>query len=187
MDDPRNLWQSQEVEEMRISVEELRAKAAKFNSMIRWRNVREYVAALIIIVWVGTGLWKVTDTLERIAFALILMGAIYYIWHLWKWGSAMSLPADLGRADCVRFYQSELARQRDLVGSIWKWAIGPLLPGFALLNTYLIVFPPSSRRFSVVVAVLQAALISTVIWLNRRSARRLDRRIKELDRELGAV
>ena len=47
---------------MRISVEELRAKAAKFNSSIRWRNVREYVAALIIIVWVGTGLWKVTDT-----------------------------------------------------------------------------------------------------------------------------
>ena len=30
MDDPRNLWQSQEVEEMKISVDELRAKAAKF-------------------------------------------------------------------------------------------------------------------------------------------------------------
>ena len=53
MDDPRNLWQTQEVEEMRISVEELRAKAAKFNGRIRWRNVREYVAALIVIVWGG--------------------------------------------------------------------------------------------------------------------------------------
>lgn len=187
MDDPRNLWQTQEVQEMRISVEELRAKAAKFNGRIRWRNVREYVAALIIIVWGGAGLWKVTDTVERIAFALILVGAIYYIWHLWKWGSAMSLPADLGRADCVRFYQSELARQRDLVGSTWKWAIGPLLPGLALLNTYLIVFPPSSRRFSVVVAVLQATLMSTIGWLNLRAARRLDRRIKELDHELGSV
>jgi hypothetical protein len=187
MDDPRNLWQTQEVEEMKFSVEELRAKAAKFNSMIRWRNVREYVAALILIVWVGTSLWKVTDTVERIAFALILVGTIYYMRHLWKWGSAMSLPADLGRADCVRFYQSELARQRDLVGSIWKWAIGPLLPGMVLLNTYLIMFPPSSRRSSVVSAVLVAALISTIGWLNLRSARRLDRRIKELDRELGAV
>ena len=59
---------------MRISMEELRAKAAKFNSLIRWRNVREYVAALIIIVWAGIGLWKVTDTVERIAFALMMAG-----------------------------------------------------------------------------------------------------------------
>lgn len=187
MDDPRNLWQTQEVEEMRISVEELRAKAAKFNSRIRWRNVREYVAALIVIVWVGIGLWKVADTVERIAFALMLAGAIYYVWHLWKWGAAKSVPADLGRADCVRFYQSELARQRDLVGSIWKWAIGPIMPGLALLNTYLIMFPPASRRFSVVSAVLQAALVSTIGWLSLRAARRLDRRIAELDRELGGV
>src|SRR5208282_211747 len=138
MDDPRNLWQSQEVEEMKISVEELRAKAAKFNSRIRWRNLREYVAALIVVVWAGTGLWKVPDTVERIAFALVMAGAAYYMWHVKKWGSAMSLPGDLGRADCVRFYQSELAQQRDLVGGIWKWAIGPMIPGLALLNTYLI-------------------------------------------------
>jgi hypothetical protein len=155
--------------------------------MIRWRNVREQVAALILIVWAGISLWNVTDTVERIAFALVMAGAAYYMWHLKKWGSAMSLPTDMGRADCVRFYQSELARQRDLVGGIWKWAIGPMIPGIALLNTYLIVFPPTSRRLSVVNAVLVAGLMSTIGWLNLRSARRLDRRIKELDRELGSV
>jgi hypothetical protein len=187
MDDPRNLWQTQEVEEMKFSVEELRAKAAKFNSMIRWRNVREHVAAVILIVWVGISLWKVPDTVERIAYALMIVGAMYYMWHLWKWGSAKSLPADLGRADCVRFYQSELARQRDLVSSIWKWALGPLLPGVALLNAYQIAFPPASRRFSVITAVLVATMISTIGWLNLRAARRLDRRIAELDRELGGM
>jgi hypothetical protein len=187
VDDPRDLWQTQEVEEMKITVEELRAKAGKFNRLIRWRNIREQVAALIIIVWAGISLWKVTDTVERIAFALVMAGAAYYMWHLKKWGSAMSLPADMGRADCVRFYQSELARQRDLVGSIWKWAIGPLLPGMALLNTYLIVFPPTSRKVSVANALLVGSLLSTVGWLNLRAARRLDRRIKELDRELGAA
>jgi hypothetical protein len=39
MDDLRNLWQKQEVEEVKmISVDELRVKAAKFQSRIRWRN-----------------------------------------------------------------------------------------------------------------------------------------------------
>jgi uncharacterized MAPEG superfamily protein len=102
MDDPRNLWQTQEVEEMRISMEELRAKAAKFNSRIRWRNIREYLAALVAIVWVVTNLWKVSSPVERIAFALMIAGVIYYVWHLTKWGSAKSLPADMGRADSVR-------------------------------------------------------------------------------------
>ncbi|MBV8521641.1 MAG: hypothetical protein JOY71_05840 [Acetobacteraceae bacterium] len=146
------------------------------------------MAALIVIVWAGISLWKVADTVERIGFALIVMGSIYYIWHLSKWGAPKSLPADMGRADCVRFYQSELARQRDLVRSVWKWAIGPTILPLALLNTYWIVFPPSGRRLvSVVSVVLQAVILATVGWLNLRAARRLDGRIKELDRELGSV
>ena len=173
---------------MRISMEELRAKAAKFNSRIRWRNIREYVAALVAIVWVGTSLWKVSDAVERIAFALMIAGVIYWLWHLKKWGSAKSLPADMGRADCVRFYQNELARQRDLVRGIWKWAIGPIIPGMILLCVYFIVIPPSGHRWvSVANLIFQASVLWFIGWLNLRAARRLDRRIKELDRELGSV
>jgi hypothetical protein len=188
MDDPRNLWQSQEVEEMRISVDELRSKAAKFQSRIRWRNWREYGAAVVVIVWAGTTLWRTPHTVERIGFALIIMGSIYYMWHLKKFGAPKSLPADLGRADCARFYQSELARQRDLVRSIWKWAIGPMIPALALLDIYWIVVPPDGRRwFPVVGAVMQAVILVTIGWLNLRAARRLDGRIAELDHELGSM
>lgn len=172
---------------MRISMEELRAKAAKFQRRMQWRNLREYLAALIVISFAGVACWKTPQIVPRVAFALLVAGAIYYMWHLHRWGSARPVPADMGRADCVRFYRDELERQRDLVGSIWKWAIGPIMPGMVLLNTYFIVFPPTSRRFSVVSVVLQAALVSTIGWLNLRAARRLDRRIAELDRELGGM
>ena len=102
MDDPRNLWQNQEVEEMKFSVEELRAKAAKFERLIRWRNWREYVAGLIVIVWAGMIVWRTPHTIERIGYGLIVVGLIYVMWHLRKWGSARSLPADMGRADWAR-------------------------------------------------------------------------------------
>jgi hypothetical protein len=188
MDDPRNLWQTQEVEEMKFPVEELRAKAVKFHSRIRWRNWREYAACLFVIVMFARNAWKTPNTVERIGFALIIVGAIYVMWHLWARGSAKSLPADMGRADCVRFYQSELARQRDLLRGIWKWYIGPLIPGMALICVYFIVIPPSGHRWiSVANAVFQAAVISGVGWLNKRAARRIDRRIAELDRELGGM
>ncbi|MGB8769425.1 MAG: hypothetical protein WCC92_07420 [Candidatus Korobacteraceae bacterium] len=170
---------------MRISVEELRAKAAKFNKRIRRRNIREYVAAVIVIGWAGMVLWRTPYTVERIGFALIIAGAIYYMWYLKKWAAPKSVPADMGRADCVRFYQSELERQRDLLRSVWKWALGPIIPGMTLLCVYLIVVPPSGHRWvSVANLMFQAAALSGLVWLNLRAARRLDRRIKELDREL---
>lgn len=188
MDDPRNLWQNQEVEEMKIPVEQLRAKAAKFQSRILWRNVREHVAALIVILWAGTTLWRASHAPERIGFALLIAAAIYYMWHLWTRGFAKPLPAALAAADCVRFYRGELERQRDLLRSIWKWAIGPIIPGVALLDIYALISPPSGRRlFSVISIAVQAAIVLIVGWLNLRAAKRLDLRIKELDRELGRV
>jgi hypothetical protein len=188
MNDPRDLWQSQEVEEMKIPVEELRAKAAKFQSRIHWRNAREYVAALVVIATFGRALWKNPHIVPRIASALIVAGAIYIVWHLWKSGAPKFLPADMGRVDCVRFYRRELERQRDLLRSVWKWYIGPLIPGMALSFIYAVAIAPADRRWHRVVggAVL-AAFIWIIGWMNQRAAGRLDGRIAELDREAGSV
>ena len=41
--DPRNLWQSQEGEDVTITLEEIRLRAARFERRIRRRNLREYV------------------------------------------------------------------------------------------------------------------------------------------------
>ncbi len=173
---------------MRISVEELRAKAAKFSKRIRRRNVREYVAGVIAIAWAGIYFWRIPHLVERIALALLIAAVIYSMWYLKKWAPPKSLPADMGRADCVRFYQSELERQRDLLRSIWKWGLGPFIPGMTLICVYFVVVPPSGHRWvSVANAVFQAAVFSVLGWLNLRAARRLDRRIEELDRELGSV
>lgn len=188
MDDLKNLWQTQEVVEMKFTVEELRAKAAKFQRRIRRRNLREYLAAMIVAVWAGVACWNIPQFLPRIAFACIVAGAIYYAWHLWRWGSATPAPAEMGAADSFRFYRHELQRQRDLVSGVWKWAVMPIMPGLILLAAYNVAVAPSPERWKPVVsALLQAALISVVVWLNMRAAQRLDRRIAELDQESGAA
>lgn len=181
MDDPRSLWQSQEVEEMRFPVEELRAKAAKFQRLIRWRNWREQAAAVVVIVICARAVWTTPDAVERIGYALMIAGAIYIIVHLWVWGSAQSLPGDLGRADCISFYQSELRRQRDLLRGIWKWYIGPLIPGLAVLTVYhIVIAPPGKRWFPVIYAMVVPAFLWFVGRLNLRAARQIDGRIQEL-------
>ena len=188
MEDPRNLWQTQEVEEMKFSVEGLRAKAAKFQRRISWRNLREYLAALIVIALFGWNCWKETLLLPRIAFLMLIAASIYYMWHLHRWGSARPLPADAGSTSCVSFYRHELERQRDLVRNVWRWALLPLVPGLVLLDAYFIANTQPSARWHLVGAILfEAAAFIGVLWLNLRSARCLNRRIAELDRELGRV
>jgi hypothetical protein len=44
----------------------------------------------------------------------------------------MPLPAEMGREYGIAFYRRELEKQRDLLRGIWKWYLGPLIPGLAL-------------------------------------------------------
>ncbi len=188
MDDFRNLWQDQEVEEMRISVDELRVRAAKFQSRIRWRNVREQAAGLLAAVAFGAMCVKSPQTVPRIACALIAAGAIYIAWHIQVRGVPKSLPADMGRANSIGFYRSELERQRNLLSSIWKWYLGPLIPGMGLLIIYgIVTAAPGRRWFPIVYAVSACAFFWLVDWINQRAARRLSGQIAELDRELSDV
>ena len=49
--DPRNLWQSQERENVTSILEEIRLCAARFERRIWWRNFREYAAGVLLIAW----------------------------------------------------------------------------------------------------------------------------------------
>lgn len=188
MDDPRNIWQTQEVEQMKFSVEELRAKAAKFHRRIWRRNLREYIAALVVIVLFGLAFWSTRHIISRIAFGWVIAWAIFYMWYLWRWGSATPVPANMGTAASVKFYRNELARQRDLLRSVWKWVILPIVPALVLLAVYKFTSAgPGKLRYHIVGVVIEAALLVIVAWLNMRAARGLDGRIAELDRDLGAA
>lgn len=187
MDDPRNLWQNQEVEEMKLSLEEIRARAAKFQSRIRRRNLREYAAALLVILLFARFFSTTPNIVERIGFALVIAGALYYIAHLWKWGAPRFLPADMGRADCLHFYRGELERQRDLLRGVWTWAILPIAPGLAIGLIYgIVTASPAARWRSILGALIATAIILGIGWLNQRAAGRLDGQIAELNRDLAS-
>lgn len=166
---------------MKISIEELRAKASKFQTRIRWRNLREQAACGLVIVLFASRFFKTPQMVPRISFGLIIAGAMYVAWYLHAWGSAQPLPSDLGRDSCMEFHRRELERQRDLLRDIWKWYIGPFIPGFALFAGWLIVNVPAERRWRpAAFAVGCAAFFWGIGWLNRRAARCLDRQIGEL-------
>jgi RsiW-degrading membrane proteinase PrsW (M82 family) len=176
--DPRNLWQGQEVEKVILTVDEVRSRAARFERRIHRRNVGEYLVGALMIALFTHQLWR-THGWRATPAVLIIVGIIYVMFQLHRRARARPLPADVGIRRSIEFHRVELERQRDAARAAWHWYLLPFVPGLAAglavtgidhgINATLI-------RVGVVLV-----LVFVGIWvLNKRGARRLDRKIQEL-------
>jgi Flp pilus assembly protein TadB len=181
----KKVWQSQPTEGVRMSVAEVQAKASVFHNTIRWRNIREYVASAIVVLFFGYRFIETTDPFSRAGMALIIAGTCYLVWQLHRRGSAHGLPKEAGLSSFIDFQRSQLIRQRDMLTHIWRWYLGPLVPGLVIT---IVAIGRASQRHSPYVwpqTVLNLGIVLAVFlgiaWLNKRAARRLQRQIDELD------
>jgi hypothetical protein len=186
--DLQNLWQRQPSEGVCMSVDQIRRRAVKFEKKIYWRNAREYVAALIAVAFFTFELWREPDVLTGIGFALIIAGTLYVVWHLHRRGSPRTPPAELGLKSGVEFFRRELARQRDLLKSVWRWYLAPLAPGLVVV---MVAAARANRgqlrhfgRFTVGYTLFVALALFVFLFigrLNESAARKIQRQINELD------
>ena len=184
-DDMRNLWQAQGSGAAPLTLEELRAKAVKFNTRIARRNLREYAAVVVVVLWYGYGVWRAPALLMRVGDALVVAGAIYLAFELHRRAAASRTPGALAWQSCVDFHRAELVRQRDALSSVWKWYIGPLVPGLAVLLAPGCV---TAFRHSVPTGLLSltpvgvvALVLWLVVWVNKKAASKLQRQIDALE------
>jgi hypothetical protein len=181
----RELWQSQQTEGARVTVDQIRTSAGGFQRKISRRNLREYVAALVVVIFFGFGFSRTEDLLIHIGYGLTIAGMFYVAWQIHSKGSSRPLPEDVGLSTCIEFERHELKRQRDLLSSVWRWYLGPMIPGLAVLFAGFGRANPGHLKHPEAVAgiyaILGAALFIFVAKLNGRAARKLQRRIDELD------
>jgi hypothetical protein len=180
----KELWQSQGTEGVRMSVEQIRIEAMRFERKIGQRNLREYVAALFVILFFAFEFVRMHDLMLRVGYGLIIAGMSYVVWHMLTKGAPGRMREDAGRSSWIEFRRAELVRQRELLRSIWRWYIGPLIPGV------IVVFIAAARvahaaRHSLIIwtadAVFVVAAFLGIAWLNKTAASKLQRQIEELD------
>ncbi len=81
----------------------------------------------------------------------------------------------------------ELDHQRDALRCVWSWYLGPMIPGLAVLviGGELARKPPGLPQHHWIAFGVSVTIISLVFAgagkLNQRAARRLQKRIEELD------
>ncbi len=178
----QKLWQDQPVEGIKMSVEEIRRRAGKFERRIRRRNLREYVASLLaaglFVYFFATS----HDLLQRVTFVLFFAAMLWIVVALHRKGSAKTMPDGVDTLTGLRFYRAELERQHEVVKGMWRWYLAPMVPGFVVytIGHALKVPHPAAWAGLALMDVIVAGMFYFVWRMNMKAARCLERTIEEL-------
>jgi len=188
MSDPlQTLWTNQTEEPFAMSIADIHVRAARFQDRVRGRNWREQIVAAFLVVIFGWIAWIVPDVLVKAGAVLIIVGVIYVSVRLATFARAGS-PRDLALAEnWVAFYRGELMRQYTALNSLWRWYLGPLVPGMVLVMAGGALTPDNPAPLFAKAIVLSLGLTFAgavfwgVNWINKVAARRLKIEIDRLD------
>jgi len=181
MNDLKTLWKSQGTEFPPMSLEDIRTQAGKLHSNVRWRNIREAAAAVLVVGGFGFYLWWFPDPLMRAGSVLVILGTLFVMWKLFTRGKSETLPGERSATTWTDYYRGELVRQRDLLKSVWKWYLAPLVPGMAIFLAGMAHSRPYAASGKIAgVAALCALVFLGIGLLNNWGARQLQKRIDAL-------
>ena len=172
------LWREQRGEGP-MSVDEIKARAKKLGRTIRMRNLREYAAAVVVIVVFAW--WTITRDVLLIrigALANVVAAAfvVYYL-HTRSW-----MPADSGDQACLAFYRSELVRQRDLLRGVWWWYLLPFVPGLLLITIGRVAAEPALAPGAAIGTMIALLVFLGIGKLNDLAAKKIQQDLDALDR-----
>jgi hypothetical protein len=186
-DDAKTLWRNQPSEETVVTLDNIRDRAEQFQSQVRRRNMREYLAAPVVVVVCGVFMWFFPGWMMKTGSALFIIAVLLVVWQLHKRAAAKMLPGNSGMP-LVVFHREALIRQRDALRSVGTWYLAPFIPGFVLLvlGRYFQFHAPGRTlawdRQIIILCAIMAVLAFGIVWvLNAWGAERLQRKIDQLD------
>lgn len=168
------LWQAQPVAPLGLSAAEIRARAGALRGTIDARNSREWVAAAFVGVFFAYIAITGDGLVEQVGGGLTVAGTAYVAWYIRAHGTVAALPGE--GLPCAAFYRRALVRQRDLLRGVWRWYLGPLVPGMAVLLIGGLVRSGFAVG-GVLAAVFVLAVFAGVGLINHLVARELTRQI----------
>jgi hypothetical protein len=174
--DFQRLWRDQP-RERPLSVDEIRARAQRFDDQVRrWRVTGVVLFAVIVVVELVQISFE-RNLLERVGDLLTVAAFVYVAAQFRRYmapDAAATRPATTGSAD---FYRDQLARHRDMASRPWVFLV-PFIPGvgLSLFSRAL----SRSPEVNVAIALFAVALFAGVAWVHHRTARQLTRELDDL-------
>ncbi|MEJ6006200.1 hypothetical protein WG899_11620 [Paucibacter sp. AS339] len=178
-DDLKMAWRAQSEPQPACLPQELRVAAQAFQDRIARRNRREYIGGAIVVPVFCFYAWFFPYWVTKLGAVLVVLGTLVVMWQLHKRASARSLPRDFGQTG-LQFQREELQRQRDALHDVWRWYLGPLLPGL-----FVFMWGQQDGQAGTAEAIVDLIMVLVFVAIhaiNRRAAKKLQAEIDALDR-----
>lgn len=174
-----------------MSLADVHLHAQRFQSRIRSRNMIEYIAAVFVVVFFGWMTATVPEPIVQVGAGLIMAGALYVCWQLYRLGRAATRgELDAGAQSWSTFHRGELVRQREALRTVWSWYLAPFVPGMLVFLAGVSFTDANPAPFPARLAVflaglgLMAAVFAVIRLLNAAAAKKLDAEIAALDQAI---
>jgi hypothetical protein len=184
----QKLWTQQTQEPFTMSLADVHLHAQKFQSRVRLRNTMEYVAAAFVVVFFAWTAATVPEPIVQIGAGLIMAGALYVCWQLYRLGRAATRSElDAGAQSWAAFHRGELVRQREALRTVWSWYLAPFVPGMVVFLAGVSFTEANPAPFPARLAVflagagIMAAVFAAIAWINSLAVKKLDAQIAALD------
>lgn len=185
----QKLWSRQNQEPFQMSLADIHTRATRFQSTIRWRNAREYIAGAFVFSFFAWVAATDDNTLVCVGAVLIATASAFVNWNIYRRGRAAPKAAlDMAR-NFFDFHRAELVRQRDTLRTVWRWYLGPYVPGLLIFLAGASFGDPDVplgmelAKFALG-AGIGGAVFASIGWVNAEVAKRMDGEIGALDARL---
>jgi len=129
-DDLKTLWQSQTVEEMTVSLSDLKARARGARRRVATRNFVLYAYGLFNIVAGGWLVYAGYFPTMRYPMLLMIAAHLFVLWQVVTRVGGRGLPAGTASQPAMSFLRDEFERQRSALANAWIWYFLPFMPAF---------------------------------------------------------
>ena len=142
------------------------------------RNRGEYIASALVVALYSFFFYTSDGFWTQMGALLVIGGTLYVAFQLRRRGSSRTV---LLGTDSISFHRAELQRQRDALRSIWRWYLGPLVPGLTVFVVGSEVDEPPIEWVPLLVClVLVLAVFGVTARLNHWAAWQMQRELDEL-------
>lgn len=150
-------------------ISHMKNKMKKFDRQIFWRDARELVACVFIVLFFSCAIPFSPSTLSAAGCLVLVLSAIYIAWRLIAARRAHPpMPESAPTGDFVRAELAKVDRQIHLLRTVLWWYLLPLFVGVELF----VIGLPSAPGEKLAMSAIMAALCAFVYWLNLWAVRK---------------
>jgi hypothetical protein len=173
------LWKQTNQEPLGLTIEALHQKSLAFHRKVWRQDKAELMGWAIVTLVFGFQIGAAPNALTRSGELLAIASAIIAAFHLRRYATTRPSDASTG-SSLLTFHISELHRRRDLLRSVWRWIVVPMMISLWVILAGFVQARPGSAGTLLTFACVMTGIGLVLTLANVRGARRLQQGIDAL-------